>query len=84
MQKVLIGFFNNQNTFPKFLKKKDKTQSFKQTVINNDKIITKDCLFLRQCGLVKFKSDLKIYGEIKTNTVIEKDLKYYAIFECED
>lgn len=79
LQEALIAFFNNQNTFPKFLKKKDKTQSFKQTVINSNKIVTKDGLFLRQYGLVKFKSDLKIYGEIKTITVLEKDLKYYAI-----
>lgn len=80
----MIRFFKGQNNFPKFKSRKNPVQSIRLKNNNNSIRFEKNKLKLPRLGLVKYRDNRKIRGDILSSTIKIENGRWFAVLNCKN
>lgn len=80
----MIRFFTKQNQFPRFKSRKNLVQSIKLKNNNNSIRFENNKLKLPRFGLVKYRDNRKIKGDILSATVKIENNRWFAVLNCKN
>ena len=80
----MIRFFKHQNKFPRFKSRKNPVQSIKLKNNNNSIRFENNKLKLPIFGLIRYRDNRKIKGDILSATVKIENNKWFAVLNCKN
>jgi len=80
----MIRFFKHQNKFPRFKSRKNPVQSIKLKNNNNSIRFKNNKLKLPIFGLIRYRNNRKILGDILSATVKIENNRWFAVLNCKN
>ncbi|BBL62574.1 RNA-guided endonuclease TnpB family protein [Methanobrevibacter arboriphilus] len=80
----MVRFFKHQNKFPRFKSRKNPIQSIRLKNNNNSIRFENNKLKLPRFGLIRYRDNRKIKGDILTCTVKCENNRWFAVLNCKN
>ena len=80
----MVRFFKHQNQFPRFKSRKNPVQSIRLKNNNNSIRLENNKLKLPRFGLVKYRDNRKILGDILSVTIKYENNRWFAVLNCKN